>query len=300
MTDTDNDTWQLVLAARAAVRDGMKLDYASRFAFDGKTLRSVAAADASVVLEWANGWRSFLPGRDERQSHLDLYLPLAGTHERAPLILGQLGQSIDGFIATASGHSHYVTGESSIVHLHRLRALSDCVIVGAGTVAADDPQLTTRLVSGENCVRVVLDPQLRLPVSRRVFSDEQAPTLRVRALGVPLLSKHRAAAVEDIEIPAQAGKLDLFALVEELRSRGHHAILVEGGGATVSAFHAASLLDRIHIAVAPFIMGEGRPGLRVPGKDRLEDCLRPASRVYMLGSDVLFDCDLRKGAVGRR
>jgi riboflavin-specific deaminase-like protein len=173
------------------------------------------------------------------------------------------------------------------------------VIVGASTVAADDPQLTTRLVSGANCVRVVLDPQLRLSMSRRIFNDEQAPTLRVRAQGVNLPRAHRSAAVEDIEIPAPQGKLDLDALLAELQSRGHRSILVEGGGMTVSAFHAASLLDRLHITIAPFIMGEGRAGLRVRGATTLQDCMRPATRAYMLGKDVLFDCDLRNSEQAR-
>lgn len=297
MTHSDNEAWRLVRAAASAVRNGeVKLESESHYALDGETLKPVAVGDRSAVLAWDGGWRSVLPATDERQVFLDLYLPLASTHATAPLVVGQLGQSIDGYIATASGQSHYVTGEASIVHLHRLRALSDCVIVGAGTVEADDPRLTTRLVSGSSPVRVVLDPQLRLPITRHVFSDAQAPTLRVRAQGVPLPAARVSATVEDIELPAPAGKLDLIALLAQLQSRGHRLILVEGGGVTVSAFLTAGLLDRMHIAVAPFIMGEGRPGLRVPSPARLQDCRRPAPRVYALGGDVLFDCDLRTGS----
>jgi riboflavin-specific deaminase-like protein len=180
-----------------------------------------------------------------------------------------------------------------MLHLHRLRALSDCVIVGAGTIAADDPLLTTRRVSGSHPLRVVLDPQLRLPLTHRVFTDGEAPTLRVRASGVPLPAARACAGVEDIELPAPAGKLDLAALLAELRARGHGLILVEGGGVTLSAFLAAGLLDRMHIVVAPFIMGEGRPGLRIPSPARLQECMRPRARIYALGGDVLFDCDLR-------
>jgi riboflavin-specific deaminase-like protein len=267
------------------------------YAFDGERLTEVSAEIDKSVLAFENGgWRSLLPASDEWQACLDLYLPLAGAHADRPLVLAQLGQSLDGFIATANGQSHFVTGPTSILHLHSLRALCDCVIVGAGTVAADNPRLTTRLVSGPNPVRVVLDPQLRLPISHGVFSDGLAPTLRVRARGVPLPAELVADGVEDLEIEAPAGKLDLGALLAQLWARGLRTMLVEGGGVTVSAFLTAGLIDRLHLAVAPFLIGEGRPGVRVPSPAHLKDCLRPPPRVYALGTDVLFDCDLRSDA----
>jgi riboflavin biosynthesis pyrimidine reductase len=101
-------------------------------------------------------------------------------------------------------------------------------------------------------------------------------------------------------LPAAAGKLDLTALLAELQSRGHRSILVEGGGVTVSAFLAAGLLDRMHIVVAPFILGEGRPGLRTPAPAQLQDCLRPPPRIYLLGNDILFDCDMRSSGTSKK
>ena len=291
MTHSDSAAWPLVRAAAEVARAGRLLD-GGRYAFDGQILTTASVA-ATPVLQFDQGWKSLLPASDERQACLDLYLPLVGTRAAAPLVIAQLGQSLDGFIATATGQSHFVTGESSIVHLHRLRALSDCVIVGAGTVAADNPRLTTRLVSGANPVRVVLDPRLRLPLTHHVFSDGEAPTLRVRARGVPLPVQHVSAMVEDLEVTAPAGKLDLAELLAALWKRGLRTILVEGGGVTVSTFVAAGLIDRLHIVVAPFVIGEGRPGLRIPSAARLQDCVRPPPRVYTLGGDVLFDCDLR-------
>jgi diaminohydroxyphosphoribosylaminopyrimidine deaminase/5-amino-6-(5-phosphoribosylamino)uracil reductase len=295
MTQLYRQAWPLVRAAASVVRDGRRIDNGARFAFDGTKLMPATASD-TPILEFDNGWRSLLPAADERQVCLDLYLPLIGPRSDSPLLVAQLGQSLDGFIATSTGHSHFVTGPTSILHLHCLRALSGCVIVGAGTVAADNPRLTTRLVEGPNPVRVVLDPQLRLPITRGVFSDGQAPTLRVRARGVPLPSELESPNVEDIEIDTLDGKLDLRALVAALWSRGMRTLLVEGGGVTVSAFVAAGLIDRMHIVVAPFLIGEGRPGLRIPSPDNLQDCLRPPPRVYALGGDVLFDCDMRSHA----
>ena len=89
--------------------------------------------------------------------------PSAVARAARPITIGHLGQSLDGFIATHSGDAISVTGPENILHLHRLRALCDAVVVGAGTVAADNPRLTTRLVAGSNPVRVILDPACRLP-----------------------------------------------------------------------------------------------------------------------------------------
>jgi riboflavin biosynthesis pyrimidine reductase len=86
--------------------------------------------------------------------------------------------------------------------------------------------------------------------------------------------------------------------LQELHRRGCHAVFVEGGGVTVSRFLEAGLLDRLHVAIAPMVVGEGRPGLRLPPAERLSDSLRPAHRVFRMGEDVLFDCDLRAGHAG--
>ena len=104
----------------------------------------------------------------------ELFAPL---ERLGSFVVGQLGQSLDGRIATISGHSHYINGPEDIERLHRLRALVDAVVVGAGTVAADDPRLTVRKVEGANPVRVALDPRGDLDPERAMFTDGAAPTL---------------------------------------------------------------------------------------------------------------------------
>jgi len=142
-----------------------------------------AAAPPSLVWEPDFGWRHTLAADDPRTPVIDLYLPICSATRERPLTLGHLGQSLDGFIATHAGDSRWVTGEQNMLHMHRLRALCDAVMVGAGTVAIDDPQLTTRLVEGPNPLRVVIDPDRRLTAAHRVFTDPAAETLYVCARG---------------------------------------------------------------------------------------------------------------------
>src|SRR5689334_1324459 len=168
-----DEAWAIVLAA---ADEAERLDGAARgssYALADGGLRRVADGDRGAVLAWrpGEGWAAALPAADPRHALIDLYLPICSATDARPITVGHLGQSLDGFIATHAGESQYVTGEENIHHLHRLRALCDAVVVGAGTVAADDPQLTTRHVSGPSPVRVVLDPSRRLADHYRVFTD---------------------------------------------------------------------------------------------------------------------------------
>src|ERR1700722_4202831 len=99
--------------------------------------------------------------------------------ESPAFVIGQLGQSLDGRIATPTGHSKYISGPEALRHLHQLRALVDAVVVGVQTVIADDPQLTVRHVEGRNPARVVIDPNGRLPPNARMLSDNHATVLTI-------------------------------------------------------------------------------------------------------------------------
>jgi len=185
-----------------------------------------------------------------------------------------------------------VTGPANITHLHRMRALCDAVVVGAETVARDDPRLTTRQVRGKDAVRVVLDPGRRLESTHRLFSDGQAPTIVVCA-GDRNLADASLGQAEVIGVAARGGRLDLAAVLDVLHRRGLRSVFVEGGGITVSTMLSAGLLDRLHVAIAPLIIGAGRPGLRLPAPASLDQCPRPPARIFRMGADILFDCDLR-------
>ncbi len=239
---------------------------------------------------WARLLALAASGRDEAPAPDDpfwrLYAPIARGHGARAFVIGQLGQSIDGRIATATGHSHYVNGSQTIIHLHRLRALVDAVVVGIGTVIADDPRLSVRHVPGPNPARVVIDPQGRLPAKARLLSQAGAPVYAVQAA-----DHARPPGVIAVTLPAQGGRIDPRAIVRSLAAHGLKRLLIEGGAATLSSFLAAGALDRLHISVAPLLIGSGLTGIGLPAIDRLDQALRPMVRLHRLGEDVLFDCE---------
>ena len=263
-------------------------------------LHAVDANAADVALTWrpGAGWRSRLSPEDPRSELLNLYLPICSATSARPVTIGHLGQSLDGFIATPTGDSQFVTGNANIVHVHRMRALCDAVVVGAGTVAADDPQLTTRHVEGPNALRVVIDAGRRLLPTFRVFTDGSAPTLYAcgRSHVAPGETRVDGAQIEPIDEGTPAD--EAAQVLRLLRDRGCARVFIEGGGVTVSTFLQANLLDRLQIAIAPVLIGEGRPAIRLAPHNRLRDCLRPGYRVFRMGGDVLFDCDLHGAGAG--
>jgi diaminohydroxyphosphoribosylaminopyrimidine deaminase/5-amino-6-(5-phosphoribosylamino)uracil reductase len=291
----NDSAWSIAHAAAKALPGTNEARLACYALAGAGSLCEVADADSSAVLRWnpSQGWESLLPSDDPQRDLLDLYLPICSATAARPLTVGHLGQSLDGFIATASGDSHWVTGPENILHMHRLRALCDAVIIGAGTVEADNPRLTTRLVSGSNPVRVIIDPACRLPATHTVFSDREAPTIRATVAGSSAAALTRARGEDVIEVEALRDSLNLTDLLQQLRARGYSRILVEGGGVTVSSFLEAGLLDRLHITVAPLLIGQGRPAVRISERAQLQDCLRLHHRIYRAGLDILFDCDLR-------
>jgi diaminohydroxyphosphoribosylaminopyrimidine deaminase/5-amino-6-(5-phosphoribosylamino)uracil reductase len=223
------------------------------------------------------------------QAWADLFGPLRCGAVDDLVIVGQLGQSLDGRIATETGHSKYINGPAGLEHLHRLRALVDAVIVGVGTAVADNPQLTVRRVAGPHPLRVVIDPKGRLGADARLFADNGVRRVVITAQGSRCAPPR---GVEIIALPAVGGHIDPSAILTALAGRGLRRVLVEGGADTISRFLVAGCLDRLHVTVAPIILGGGGPGLILPALERADAAKRMPVRVYRVGDDVLFDCDL--------
>jgi riboflavin-specific deaminase-like protein len=240
-------------------------------------------------------WGALLQRDPDTARRWPLYRPLLPPDSRPGpdgcFVLGRIAQTLDGRIATNNGASFWISGPDDILHTHRLRALFDAIIVGAGTVQADDPLLTTRLCAGPSPVRVVLDTNRRLQPHHRVFQTEPTTLLMVaeEQPGPTHLGR-----TEVIAVPRSVAGLDLEAVLGVLRQRGLTRVFVEGGGVTVSRFLAAGLLDRLHVTVAPLLLGEGIPAFTLPGCSQPSEGLRLTWQPHRLGADLLLDVALNR------
>ncbi|MHA7284924.1 GTP cyclohydrolase II [Arthrobacter sp. MDT3-44] len=219
------------------------------------------------------------PGEAEELAHRYGYLAGAS----GQIVVGQLRQSLDGFIASRSGDSGFHEDRGDHGHLQRLRALVDAVVVGASTVLTEDCSLAVEDVPGSSPVRVVLDAAARVDVGARVLADDGVPTLWIVG--------------HDAEVPAALPALvevvrlaaDDFAprrVLDILQARDLWKVLVEGGGNTVSRFLEAGLLDRLYLTTAPVLVGDGVPGIRFSGSDALAEARTAPVRRFVFGQDI--------------
>jgi GTP cyclohydrolase II len=215
--------------------------------------------------------------------------------EDRPYVVLKYAQTLDGRIATRTGDSKWISGEPERRASHALRAACDAVLVGVGTVLADDPQLTVRLVPGASPLRVVLDTTLRIPAGAQILG-EAAPTLVITTERSSAERRRelrgRAVGVEVVE-PAPPWGVDLAPTLAMLRAAGVRSLLVEGGAAVITSFLRQRLVDRVVVGIAPRILGAGTEAVGDLDVARVADGLRLTGRsVHPLGEDVLVASDL--------
>ena len=230
-----------------------------------------------------------------RCSYDAIFARIAEAPADRPYVVGQIGQSLDGRIATSTGHSHYINGPAALDHLHRLRASVDAVVVGVNTILQDDPQLTVRRCSGDHPQRVVIDLHDRMPQSARCRNDQGPRPLRITT---------KSDARDDncilLEADTATGQVSPHCITAALFDRGFHRILIEGGAATLSGFIGARAMNRLHILMAPMLIGSGLPGLTLPPIENLSEAIRPEIDVVPLGDgDWLIDCCLTNPLVDK-
>jgi diaminohydroxyphosphoribosylaminopyrimidine deaminase/5-amino-6-(5-phosphoribosylamino)uracil reductase len=212
-----------------------------------------------------------------------------------PLVTVKFAQSLDGRIATATGDSQWISSEASLRFAHELRRDHDAIMVGIGTVLADDPELTVRLVRGRDPVRIVLDSRLRIPLTARLFAD--GPTSHPLIATTETSDVIKAREIENLgaEVLRFAGPPDqpgvnINALLEELGRRGIGSLLVEGGRGVITSMLAARAVDRLIVVIAPKIIGKGTEAIGDLGITSLNDAITFSSvRTRKLGPDTVYD-----------
>jgi diaminohydroxyphosphoribosylaminopyrimidine deaminase/5-amino-6-(5-phosphoribosylamino)uracil reductase len=192
-----------------------------------------------------------------------------------PWVTLKAAVSLDGKLATASGDSRWVTGEAARAEVHRLRNIVDAVLVGAGTVRADDPSLTTRLPEGggRDPLRVVVDSALRLSPQKQLFqvaSAARSVLVHVEGQGAERAAALEAAGAELLAVPGRPGEVDLESMLRALLRRDVLHVLVEGGPRVFSAFLRAGLADSLVLHLAPRLVGgDGLSWLGPLGVERM-------------------------------
>lgn len=211
-----------------------------------------------------------------------------------PFVTVKFAQTLDGRIATATGHSRWISSPPSLRFAHRLRSLHDAILVGSGTVLRDDPELTCRLVRGRNPLRIVVDTQLRSSPEARIFNGGKgARTIAATTRRAPA-ERRRLFETKGIEVletgKDQAGRVDLRELLTALGRREISSLLVEGGAAVITTFLKEKLADRLIVILAPKIAGEGLNAVGDLGIRQMDDALRLSFRqVSRRGDDLILD-----------
>lgn len=214
-----------------------------------------------------------------------------------PFVTLKFAQTLDGRIAGAGGDSRWISSEPSLRLAHKLRRVHDAVLVGAGTVLADNPLLTVRLVRGRNPLRIVADSRLRIPMDSALLGEqENAPTIIAttsRADGKKLASLKRMG-IEVLTVGEdREGKVDLKDLLEKLGERNISSVLVEGGAAIITSLLRQKLADKLVVILAPKLLGSGIDAVGDLDIPDVGKALKLSSvKTYRSGEDLVIEARL--------
>ena len=212
--------------------------------------------------------------------------------ENMPLVILKLGQTLDGQVGTSSGDSKWITGIKSRTHAHRWRSWIDAVMVGAGTVVADDPQLNVRHVRGRNPRPLVVDGRLRVSPLARVFSQPDAVLVTTAAPADVVEFEEKG--VEVWSFAGGQGRIDLRELLARVAAEGMNSVLIEGGAELAANALTDRVVDQVMIYVAPRLLGKGIAGIGDLGILDVHQAIQLENlKTRKLGDDVLFTAEVK-------
>ncbi len=218
---------------------------------------------------------------------------------QVPFVTLKCAQTLDGRIATSTGHSRWISSLPSRRFAHRLRHAHDAILVGIGTVVSDDPELTVRLVPGKNPLRIVVDSHLRIPLTARLLKNQdEAKTLMVTS---DRAEREKLKALRDIGIDvlilpeARPGRIDLRRLLQELGKRSIASVLIEGGAGIITSVIAQDLADRLIAILAPKIAGQGIEAVGQLNITQMDKAIGLVFRkISRKGDDLVIDSRFRR------
>jgi len=214
-----------------------------------------------------------------------------------PMVTLKLAMTLDGRIATSSGDSKWISGEESRALVHRWRRYSDAVMVGAGTMIADNPRLTCREEAGRDPYRVIIDAQLRSDPRSRVFIQKStASTILVTTAAKYRFAQERygSARTEILAMKTIGGEIALEPLLHEFGQRGWNRIMLEGGAHLAATALRQKVVDRVAFFVAPKLLGGGLAAIEGLGLEKMRQAIRLADvDVWQVGEDLLVEARVR-------
>ena len=216
----------------------------------------------------------------------DIFLPIILNKDKGPYIIGHLAQTLDGYIATQAGESKYISCRENIEHIHRLRAISDIIIVGSKTVLLDNPKLTTRMVEGSNPLRMILNSKNNLNNNLKVFTHKDKN-------GFKVINKNKQKQMNNtFSLPAYKKGFKISDIIKLIKKLNKRIVFIEGGGSTISSFYSNQYLNKLHLCISPIIIGDGRNSFILEKKSNIKDFKDHKISYYKMGSDILCDIDL--------
>ncbi len=218
-----------------------------------------------------------------------------------PYVTVKYAQTLDGRIATKTGDSQWISSEASRKYVHVLRSTNDGIMVGAGTVTADNPQLTVRHVKGKNPLRIIVDSKLRIPIKSSVLTDGNphltiiATTSNAPARKITAIKKLGAEVL--IVKKERNGKVSFSSLLKELGKRDIMSVLVEGGSGMITSLLKVNLVDKMIIPISPRILGKGLEAIGDLNINKIKDAIKFSSfKTMKKGDDLIFEGTIFKDA----